>query len=222
MRSALRSVKARFDHLDRGADRTGWTQLPLAPLVWAAVMIGAAALTWNHSWQLRPEADHDLSWSAQHVLDGDVWRAATATVLTRDVSMIGSLLFTTCIYLWLLERLTSTPVALGAWVVGALWGFLGTTIFLWGGSLAGWDLATTTLTTSDYGPSGGTAAVAAVIVALMRHRLVTVVSVATLVIGSALHHEVADLEHLLSFTTTLLVAWLVLKRTRPVEPRPHR
>lgn len=219
MRAALSSVKARFDHLDRGAHRTGWSRLPLAALIWAAVTIAAAALTWNSSWQLRSGVNHAISWSAQHTLEGQLWRTATATILMQDIFMMSSLLVATGLYLWLLERLTSAPVALVVWAAGAIWGYLGTTIFLWACSRSGWDLATTTLSTSDYGPSGGTAAVAALIVALMRHRLVTIASIAFLLIGSALHHEVADVEHLISFATVLLLTPFVLSRRRPPAER---
>ena len=219
MKAALISVKARFDDLDRGSGRAGWARLPLASLVWALLMIATCALTWDSSWQLRASVNQDLSWSAQQVLDGQVWRTVTATVLTRDVFMIGSLLVTTCTYLWLLERMTNTWVALAMWVAGGIWGYLGTTIFLWAASTAGWGLATTTLATSDFGPSAGTAAVAAQVVVLLRHRLVTIASIIVLLVGSALHGQVADVEHIISFTTVLLLAPLALRRAhRGTEP----
>lgn len=235
MSRTLTSVKARFDRLDRGAHRTAWGRLPLAPMLWAALMIGSAALTWDASWQLRPEVNQAMSWSALQVLDGQWWRAATATILTRDVFMIGSLLVTTGVYLWLLERLTSALVALTVWVAGAVWGLAGTTLFLVAGDRVGWDLAGATLATSDYGPSAGTAAVAATIVVLMRHRAVTIASVSVLLIGSALHRQVADVEHIISFATVLLLAPVVRKGRRgrgrddtgqgdpmPPRPRPRR
>ncbi len=214
MRAALASIRVRFDELDRGSHRTGWARLPLAPLLWTLGMIATCALTWDASWQLRPGVNEELSWSAQQILDGHLWRAVTAIVLTRDVFMIGSLLITTGIYLWLLERLTNWPVALAAWALGAIWGFLGTTIILWACSTAGWDLATSALGTSDYGPSGGTAALAALVVVLLRHRLVTIASIVVLLVGSALHHQVADVEHIISFTTVLLLGPIVLSWSR--------
>lgn len=123
----------------------------------------------------------------------------------------------------------------GAVWVAAAWGFAGTTLFLVAGDRVGWDLDTTTLATSDYGPSSGTAAVAATIVVLMRHLLVTVAFVAVLLIGSALHHQVADLEHIISFGTVLLIALVVRTGQRgrgrddtgqgdpmPPRPRPRR
>lgn len=235
MKQTLASVKARFHHLDRGAHRTGLSRLPMAPLLWAALMIGSAALTWDASWQLRPEVSQTMSWSAQQVLDGAWWRAATAAILNRDAVMIGSLLVTTSTYLWLLERLASTSVALAVWVLGAVWGYVGTTLFVWACSAAGWGPATQTVTTSDYGPSAGTAAVAATVVVLMRHRTVTIVSVVVLLIGSAMHHQVADLEHIITFGTVLLIAPVVRKGQRgrgrddtgqgdpmPPRPRPRR
>lgn len=215
MKSTLASIKARFDTLDRGSHRTGWARLPLASLVWAAVMIVTAAMTWNASGQLRPGWDQAMSWSGQQTLDGHLWRAATATILTQDLWMISSLLVTTSIYLWLLDRLTSPLVALLTWAVGAIWGYAGTTIFLWACASAGSDLATTTLTTSDFGPSGGTAAVAALIVVLMRHRAVTITSIAVLLVGSLLHHQVADVEHIISFFTVLTLGSLALRSMRP-------
>ncbi|MGB3829100.1 MAG: hypothetical protein WA962_10025, partial [Ornithinimicrobium sp.] len=137
MKAAIISVKTRFDVLDRGADRTGWATLPRASLLWASVMIVTAALSWDSTWQLRPGVAQALSWSSQQVLDGHVWRAASATILTRDVFMIASLLVTTSLYLWFLERLTHTWLALMTWVLGGIWGYLGTTLFLWAASTAG-------------------------------------------------------------------------------------
>lgn len=214
MKAALASIKVRFDDLDKGSHRAGWTRLALAPLLWALGMIAVCALTWDASWQLRPGVNENFSWSAQHILDGHLWRAATAIFLTRGVFMVGSLLIVTCIYLWVVERLTNWLAALASWALGAIWGFLGTTIFLWAASTAGWDLATATLTTSDLGPSGGTAALGALVVVLLRLRLVTIASIVALLVGSALHHQVADIEHIISFTTVLLLGPIVLRRTR--------
>lgn len=214
MKAQIASIKGRFDDLDQGSRGSGWARLPLAPLLWAFGMLTTCALTWDASWQLRPGVNESLSWSARQVLDGHLWRAATATVLTRDGFMIGSLLIVTGVYLWLLERLINWPVALATWALGAVWGFLGTTLFLWAGSTAGWDLATTTLGTSDLGPSGGTAALAGLVVVRLRHRLVTIATVVALLVGSALHHQVADVEHIISFTTVLLLGPIVLRRTR--------
>lgn len=214
MNSALTSIKARFDDLDQGSRRTGRTRWPRAAFIWALGMIATCAFTWNASWELRAGVSENLSWSAQQVLDGQLWRAVTATVLTRNLFMIGSLLIVTGGYLWLVERLTNWLVALGTWALGAVWGFVGTTAFLWVCSAAGWGLATTTLATSDYGPSGGTAALAALVVVLLRHRVVTIGSVAVLLVGSALHHQVADVEHIISFVTVLLLGPIVLSRTR--------
>ncbi len=213
MRTALVAVKARFDELDRGR-RSGSPRLPMAATVWTAVLVGTAAVTWGSSWRLRPEVDRAMAWSAQQLLDGELWRALTATVLTRDPFMLISLLVVTGLYLWLLERLSNPWTALVLWAAGAVWGYVGTTLFLLVSSRAGWELATTTLTTSDYGPSGGTAALAAAVVVLMRQRLVTVTSIAVLLIGSAAHHRVADVEHIIAFATVLILA--------PLIPRPPR
>ncbi len=221
MTAALTSIKVRFHQLDRGAHRTGWTRLPVAALVWTAAMIATAAFTWTSSWHLRPSVNQTMAWSAQQTLDGQLWRTVTATVLTRDLFMISSLLVTTAAYLWLLQRFTSIPVALGTWTAGAIWGFAGTSIFLWLCGRAGWGLATATLATSDYGPSAGTSAVAALVVVLMRHRLVTIASIAILLVGSALHHQVADVEHIVSFMTVLLLGPLALEWIRPPTEYDH-
>lgn len=85
MKSTLASIKARFDTLDRGVRRAGWARLPRASLAWAAVMITTAAVTWNGSVQLRAGGNRAVSWSAQQTLDGHLWRAATATILTQDL-----------------------------------------------------------------------------------------------------------------------------------------
>lgn len=223
MRAALRSVGSRFDALDRSAPRAGWRRVATAPALWALLMIAAAAATWDGSLMLRPGVGGAWAWSAARTLDGEPWRTVTATVLTRDPLMLVLLLVVTGAVLWVLDRLTSTAVALGVWAAGAVWGFAGTTLLLRVGDLAGWDLATTTLTTVDVGPSGGTAAAAAVVVVVMRHRLVTGVTVAALVVGSALHHQVADVEHLVTFATALVVAsWVrrpTHRRSRPWRAR---
>ncbi len=57
----------------------------------------------------------------------------------------------------------------------------------------------------------------AAVVILMRHWAVTTVLFGGLLVGSALHHEVADVEHLISFGTVVLLAYLVGRaRGRPV------
>lgn len=108
----------------------------------------------------------------------------------------------------MLERMIGAVRAFLVYFIGAVWGYVGTTFFLLAGSTLGWDLATKTLETTDYGPSGGTAAVGAAVVVLMRHRVVTVLLLGGLLIGSAAHHQVADVEHLISFSTVVLLAYL--------------
>lgn len=211
MRAEVASVRARFDHLDRGAQRSGWARFPVAPLLWTLTVVAAAAGTWDASWELRPAVEAALGWSARQVLDGQPWRTLSATVLTTDALSLAALVVVTATALWVLERLTSTRLALAVWAAGAVWGFVGTTLALRAGAAAGWGLAEATLTTPDVGPSGGTAAVVAVVVVLVRHRLVTAVTVLALLVGSAVHHEVADVEHLLVFATTLLLAPLLLR-----------
>ena len=218
MRAALGPVRVRFADLDRGAPRGRRIRWATAPVVWALAMVVAAAATWDGSLRLRPAVHRAASWSAQQVLDGQPWRAVTATVLTRDPAMLLSLLLVTGAVLWVLARFTSTVVALVVWAAGAVWGFAATTALLWICGLAGWDLATTILATSDVGPSGGTAAAAAVVVVIMRHRVVTSVTVAALLVGSALHHQVADVEHLLAFATALALAVPVQRRGCTVAP----
>lgn len=212
MRAAIASVRARFDRLDRGAHRSGWGGLPVAPLLWTLTMVAAAAATWDASWTLRPGVRAALGWSARQVLDGQPWRTLTATVLTTDAPSLAALVVVTATALWALERLTSTRTAVAVWAVGAVWGFAGTTLALWAGDQAGWGPATAALTTLDVGPSGGTAAAVATVVVVLRHRLVTTITVLALLVGSALHHEIADVEHLLVFASTLLVAPLLLRR----------
>ena len=213
VRAALGSVRDRFVRLDRAGPGPWWRRTA-APAVWALLMVAAAAATWGGSLTLRPGARSAGAWSAQQVLDGQAWRLVTATVLTRDPTMLVLLVVVTGPILWVLARLTSTPVALLVWAAGAVWGFAGTTLLLRAGEAAGWGLATTTLATVDVGPSGGTAAAAAVVTALMRHRLVTAVTVTALVVGSALHHQVADVEHLITFTTALVVTSAVARLPR--------
>ncbi|NHC44428.1 bifunctional lysylphosphatidylglycerol flippase/synthetase MprF [Motilibacter aurantiacus] len=151
-------------------------------------------------------------WSVDRTLAGEPWRALTAMLLTRDAFMLLSLAALTGPLLWALARVVGSPRAVLVFAGGAVWGYVGTTLLVAALAAGGWDVAERARATLDYGPSGGTAAVAAVLVALLRRRLLTRAAVGALVVGSALHHQIADVEHLVSFGTVLLIAAVVGRR----------
>ncbi|MGC1207323.1 MAG: phosphatidylglycerol lysyltransferase domain-containing protein [Ornithinimicrobium sp.] len=219
LRGTWACVVQRFAELDRAQRQPSvspWVRVPIAAAVVMSALLVAAVRTWE-SFALLPAFEQRYSWSAQYTLDGVWWRAITATVMTENAAAWVSLTATTVLLLAVLERMVGFWRAFAVYLFGAVWGYLGTTLFLWVASSLGWDLATTTLATTDYGPSGGTAAVGAAVVILMRHWAVTTVLFGGLLVGSALHHEVADVEHLISFGTVVLLAYLVGRaRGRPV------
>lgn len=213
-RGTAGSVAQRFAELDR-AERSPadapFVRVPWAAMVVTGALLVAAVQTWE-SLELLPQFDEAYAWSAQSVLDGQWWRLITATVLTEHLAAWIALAGVTAALLAVLERMIGSVRAFLICAAGAVWGYLGTTLFLLAGSSLGWDLATNTLETTDYGPSSGTAAVGAAIVVVMRHRAVTIIVGGGLLIGSALHHQVADVEHLISFGTVLLLALILTQR----------
>lgn len=207
-------VLERYRSLDRTSGGSPRSRVPVAAIVVVGALLLAAAATRPAFGQLPATVTADFGWSARQVLDGQVWRTATATVLTRDVFMLASLVLSTGCLLLVLERIAGRWVALSVWAAGAVWGYLGTTLLLAAGHGLGWDLASRTLDTVDYGPSAGTAAASAAVVLVMRQRSVTVVVIGALLAGSAWHHKVADVEHLVSFGTAVVLYPLVMRRPR--------
>lgn len=203
------SARQRFSELDRAPrnPESSWVRVPIAAMVVTSALLVAAAATWE-SLTLLPQFDEQYAWSARSMIDGDWWRAITATVITENAGAWAVLVASTVVLLAIVERMIGAVHAFLICFVGAVWGYAGTTIFLLACSTLGWDLATRTLETTDYGPSGGTAAIGAAVVVLMRHRFVTVFLFGGLLITSALHHEVADVGNLISFGTVVLLAYL--------------
>ncbi len=218
------SIAQRFAELDRAQrnPESHWVRVPIAAIVVMSSLLVAAVQTWE-SFALLPQFEEQYAWSAQYLLDGAWWRAVTATVITENAAAWVSLTVTTVLLLAILERMIGAVRAFLVYFIGAIWGYVGTTFFLLAGSTLGWDLATKTLETTDYGPSGGTAALGAAVVVLMRHRIVTVLLFGGLLVGSALHHQVADVQHLISYGTVVLLAYLgnLWSTHRGVAGRPQ-
>jgi lysylphosphatidylglycerol synthetase-like protein (DUF2156 family) len=198
------SVRARVAVLQRhGAPRTAarcWV-----PAVVSAALVAVALATRSPLGPLPDAVVAAGGWSAEQVLAGEVWRAATASLLTRDLPMLLAMVASAWLVLGLVQRLLGGAAALATWALGCLVGYLATAAAL--GLLAPfWPLAAAAARTVDYGPSSGIAAGLALVVVVLRHRTVTVLAVGGLLLGSALHHQVADVEHLLAFGAAWAVA----------------
>lgn len=190
--------------------------LPLRSREPSAALCVPAAVLGSFPGPLPEDVAQRWGWSVDRVVGGAPWRALSAVFLTRDALMLSSLVVLTGLLLWALERVVGSLRAGLVFLGGAAWGHLGTTPLVVAPAATGWDTAERARQTLDYGPSGGTAAVAALLVVLRRARLTAAVTGA-LLLGSALHHQIADVEHLVGFGTVLLLAAGV----RGVRARRH-
>lgn len=211
------SVRRRFHRLDRTATSAA-ARLPLSILLVIASFFATAAMTRPALGSLPASVRGQWAWSVNLTLSGQPWRILTAIMLTRDLWMLVSLSATTSLLLVLAGRLAGRGVALMTWLVGAASGYVGTTLVVTALVNLGWEVAQRAATTLDYGPSAGTAALSALVVTRMRHRAVTLSLGGALLIGSVLHRQIADAEHLVAFACVLLVTGSVDRLAHPADP----
>lgn len=137
--------------------------------------------------------------SGRGLLMGHWSTVATSQFLTRDLFMTVSICLSLAVMLGGYEILAgSRRAALVAGVCGAAGPLLvGGLVSL--GSAAGLSFAGRVLSTLDYGASAITAGGGGALVGLIRRRWLTLAAVAFVLGGLALHHQMADWEHLISF-----------------------
>lgn len=157
-------------------------------------LIGALSATTTARW----------GWSANIAADGHLDRIITAIPMSRDPFMMTSMCVSLMVAVGGLERLAGHLRAFLTFLGGAVFGYLAitTAVFLLrriGVSEPAWA------NTLDYGASAGIAASSAAIAALLNIRIVTIGTVLFILGGLALHHQIADWEHLLAFTASFLI-----------------
>ncbi len=147
---------------------------------------------------------------------------ATSTIMTRDVFMVVSLgisLFVTMgTYEVVAGHLRAAALALAAAVLGPVSVAAGLGLLTAMGS----SWADSRLDTLDFGASAIVAACSGAIAAIARVRLLTVGLLLFLLGGLALHHQLADWEHLLTFPWGYLSGRLFKKGLHRLDPMPRR
>jgi len=177
---------------------------PYVALIVIVAIVGATMLSHPLTGALPATTTADWGWSAQTAADGHLIRVLTAIPLTRNPFMLTSMCLSLAVAVGGLELLAGHRRALATLVGGAVFGYAAITaaVFLLrqiGVGDPSWAM------TVDYGASAGIAASAAAIAALLNVRTVTIGALVFILGGLVLHHQIADWEHLLSFSASFAI-----------------
>jgi S-formylglutathione hydrolase FrmB len=157
------------------------------------------------------------AFSPRAVIEGRYGTVGTAAVLTRDVFMVVSicvsLLATMGVYEVLAGHLRATLLAVFAAVVAPM----SVTVGLLALDVFGSSWAQGRLETLDIGASAIVSASSGAIAGIVRDRRLTVGLILFLLSGLAIHHQLADWEHLMIFPWGYLTGRVF--RTPPIRPR---
>lgn len=190
-------------------------RVPYVALSAVAVIVGTALLSHPLTGNLPDATTGRWGWSAQIAIDDHPLRIITAILLTRDPFMLTSMCVSLIVAVGALEFLAGHLRALAAVVGGATFGYAAITAVAFllrqvSGADPSWTM------TVDYGASAGVAASSGAIAALLDVRAVTIGTVVFILSGLVIHHQIADWEHLLSFS-----AWFAItSRSSLATARP--
>jgi S-formylglutathione hydrolase FrmB len=186
------------------------------PVVTAGLMAVVLAVAFHHGvfgHELSLDVAVRYGLSGRGLQNGD-WRAlATSQLLTRDGFMATSIAVSLLVMLGAYEAVVGHLRAAMVAIVGAVSGPLLTAAAAGVGSALGNHWAAAALSTLDYGASAITAAAGGALVAVLGHRKLRILAVVWVIGGLVLHHQLADWEHLFSFTVGYGLG-LVLGRPR--------
>jgi enterochelin esterase-like enzyme len=132
-----------------------------------------------------------------HGLEHGHWtKVLSSLLLTRDSFMAASMCLSLVILAGLYEMMAGTFRAVIVAAASVVAGPVGASALAALGSFLGWDVATRALSTIDYGASTICAGLGGALVALLGRRWLTVAAFAFVLSGLALHHQIADWQHL--------------------------
>ncbi|HEX4540824.1 MAG TPA: alpha/beta hydrolase-fold protein [Acidimicrobiales bacterium] len=173
------------------------------PIVTTLIISAIVATAWrtgvfHHDLSLTME--YQYGYSGRQIQAGHWSTLFTNQLLTRNTFMCLSICLSVAVFVGIYEALAGSLRAIVVIVVCGIVGPLGVEAGLGLGNVLGSTWAANTLSTLDFGASAITAGGAGAVVALLRWRWLRVVALLIVLSGLPLHHQLADWEHLISFT----------------------
>jgi enterochelin esterase-like enzyme len=176
-----------------GVSRLGW---PVVTIALTAAVLATAAELGVFTRGLPAAVSYTHGFSPRGLAHGQWSNVVSSLFLTRDSFMAVSMSFSLLVLAGLYEMLAGTGRAVIVAVVSVVAGPVGASALAGLGSFLGWDVATRALSTVDYGASTVCAGLGGALVALLGRRWLTVAAFAFVLGGLALHHQIADWQHL--------------------------
>ena len=173
------------------------------PIITVLIISTIVATAWrtgvfHHDLGLTTE--YQYAYSGRQIQAGHWSTLFTNQLLTRNTFMCLSICLSVLVFVGIYEALAGSIRAIVVIVVTGIVGPLGVEAGLGLGNVLGSTWAANTLSTLDFGASAITAGGAGAVVALLRWRWLRIVALLIVLSGLPLHHQLADWEHLISFT----------------------
>jgi enterochelin esterase-like enzyme len=173
------------------------------PIITTLIISTIVATAWrtgvfHHDLSLTTE--YQYAYSGRQIQAGHWSTLFTNQLLTRNTFMCLSICLSVLVFVGVYEALAGSVRAIVVIVVTGVVGPLGVEAGLGAGNVLGSTWAAKTLSTLDFGASAITAGGAGAVVALLRWRWLRIVALLVVLSGLPLHHQLADWEHLISFT----------------------
>jgi enterochelin esterase-like enzyme len=173
------------------------------PIITTLIISTIVATAWrtgvfHHDLSLTTE--YQYAYSGRQIQAGHWSTLFTNQLLTRNTFMCLSICLSVLVFVGVYEALAGSVRAIVVIVITGIVGPLGVEAGLGVGNVLGSTWAANTLSTLDFGASAITAGGAGAVVALLRWRWLRIVALVIVLSGLPLHHQLADWEHLISFT----------------------
>jgi membrane associated rhomboid family serine protease len=193
---------------------------PIVTVLIIAAIVATAWRTGVFHHDLGLTSEYQYAYSGRQIQAGHWSTLFTSQLLTRNTFMALSICLSVAVFVGIYEALAGSVRAIVVVVVTGIVGPLGVEAALGAGNVLGSTWAAKTLATLDFGASAITAGAGGAVVALLRWRWLRIVALLIVLSGLPLHHQLADWEHLISFTFGFGLA-LILGPRPDVVPDPE-
>jgi len=192
------------------------------PIITVLIISAIVATAWrtgvfHHDLGLTTQ--YQYAYSGRQIQAGHWSTLFTNQLLTRNTFMALSICLSVLVFVGFYEALAGSVRTVVVVVVTGIVGPLGVEAALGLGNVLGSTWAANTLSTLDFGASAITAGGGGAVVALLRWRWLRIVALLIVLSGLPLHHQLADWEHLISFTFGFGLG-LILGPRPDVVPNP--